>query len=286
MAAALLGVVSVGWTDMVVEVTGSRVNLRAIADENAEVVGQAKFGERLLARSVSDQWVGIRAPEYVTAWISAEFVTNQTVIATELNVRGGPNINYRPLGRLTRGTKVKVLETFGDWLKIAPTDELTVWIYSDFLRKVPPPDPPPEVSPPPPVRPDPPPVVDAPDPPLVVTPVDPGLTEEAKAPPPPPELKLIPLDGQGKQTVLEGMLSRKNLLLGGPSDYRLVTLGGGFRRTVCYLHGNRPQLESLRGAHAKIQGREYWVQGENVPVLVIDKIIIVEMPPPRSSSER
>lgn len=55
-----------------------------------------------------------------------------TVIASKLNVRGGPGTQFEVNGQLVRGSEVPVIERRGDWGRI---DEDS-WVHMDFLRRV------------------------------------------------------------------------------------------------------------------------------------------------------
>ncbi len=67
-----------------------------------------------------DKWLRILLPSSVPVWIHASYVDPATKATTAnlLRLRSGPGENYRTLGRLPRGTKVKALESRGDWLKV------------------------------------------------------------------------------------------------------------------------------------------------------------------------
>ena len=66
-----------------VVVTGDRVNLRAAAQGESEVVAQLSFGEELeLHGSPADPWVAVAVPERCDVWISSPFLTGD-----EVNVR-------------------------------------------------------------------------------------------------------------------------------------------------------------------------------------------------------
>ena len=59
-----------------VVVTGDRVNLRAAAQGESEVVAQLSFGEELeLHGSPADPWVAVAVPERCDVWISSPFLT-------------------------------------------------------------------------------------------------------------------------------------------------------------------------------------------------------------------
>jgi hypothetical protein len=69
----------------------------------------------------------------------------------------------------------------------------------------------------------------------------------------------------------EGRVRTTVLVLGRPSRYHLVdTTGEG--ETICYLRGNDSQLRTFVDRKLRIRGRQFWVQGNRHPVVVIDQI--------------
>ena len=57
-----------------------------------------------------------------------------------------------------------------------------------------------------------------------------------------------------------------------PAQYRLVIIRGNGFKTICYVKGNERQLRAFAGKTLKIEGREHWVRGEDVPVIVTTRI--------------
>lgn len=53
---------------------------------------------------------------------------NATVTASLLFVREDPSTNYRAVGMLKKGDRIEVLETNGNWLKVAAG-----WVYSEYV---------------------------------------------------------------------------------------------------------------------------------------------------------
>lgn len=159
-----------------VVVTGDRVNLRAAAQGESEVVTQLSYGEELeLHGSPADPWVAVAVPERCDVWISSPFLTGDEVNVRTVHLRAGAGLNYSVVGDLHRGDKVKIRGKSGDWTKIAPPQVPGVSVYvTNAYVKV-------KVEPPPP-RPAPPPQpAPAPVAPLVV-PTAPAPTAAPAAP--------------------------------------------------------------------------------------------------------
>ena len=94
-------------------------------------------------------------------------------------------------------------------------------------------------------------------------------------PPPPDDLNLIPVAGQGKMREFAGTLRHTAYFVRSPSDFRLVGHDeDGRSQTICYLRGNREQLRGLLGREMKITGNTYWVTGKEHPVVRVERIIL------------
>ncbi|MFH0907847.1 MAG: SH3 domain-containing protein [bacterium] len=250
------------------KVTGQHVNLRAKPESTSEVVGQVSDGDVLSVKSIQAEWVEVVAPESVELWVHQDFVADGRSAVSKLNVRAGPGVNYNVVGNLDKGEALTVKGTFGEWVRIAPFPAASLWVSKDFVqlnlpvRKTPPP-----VS-----------VVAATNrPPLppAAADVSPTSTVQAAqdiAPPPPSDLVLIPLAGQGKLVEREGELKPAPYAVNRPSPFRLAQRVGTRMDTVCYLRGNTQQLQSLMGWRLSVRGREYWVQGVNEAIVVVERI--------------
>lgn len=281
-----------------VKVVGDRVNLRARPDFNAEVVGQIGRDQVLMAKSFQDEWVEVVAPDSVDVWVHKDFVSDNRVSAERLYVRGGPGINWQSVGQMVRDEPIVVRGEFGDWLKIAPGPNCSLWVSRKYVEVIQPEKPvPPKPPQEPPVarvatkppaevatagRSAPAPAVSSAEtvvevqPPVVVQAVEPAASDVAQ--PVPPDLKLIPLEGQGRRVQREGVLRLAGFVIGRPSRYRLARQEGDRIQTLCYVRGNNSQLASMLGRRVLIRGREYWVRGVKDPVLIPEEIIPYSRP--------
>lgn len=272
-----------------VRVTGQRVNLRAKADLQSEVVGQVGDGDVLSVKSFQDEWVEVVPPESVDLWVYREFVQDNKVAGTKLYVRAGPGINYTVVGMLGRDEKISPRGEFGEWIRIAPPASCSLWVSRAYLeggapeKARPPPTPPEAVSPlaPSAAKPAEPPVVTvAPRPvaPVVRAPAEAPATVAApprkvSGPVPPADLQLIPLEGQGHSVQREGVLRLAGFVIGRPSRFRLVQYIGSRIETICYVRGNNAQLTELLGQRLLVRGNEYWVRGVRHPVVIPEQIV-------------
>lgn len=260
---------------IVARVKSDRVNLRARAEATSEVVGQAGLDEPLAVAEVQEEWVRVEPPARVDVWVHRDFVKDGRSTVDRLNIRAGAGINYSVVGTVGEGAALDVRGQFGEWVKIAPT-QCFVWISRDFVdvsspgRTLPSGSrSEPEVAAPPAM-----PAAEAaaalgalP----VVTDSRVGVAPTAPVGPP-PDLRLVPLEGQGRQVQREGELKPAPFVFGRPSKFRLVKREGAQLATVCYVRGNSEQLTSLLNQRLLVRGREYWVQGVRQPVVVLERI--------------
>ena len=115
-------------------VNGDRVNLRAAPNSEAEVVGQVSRNDTLVLQGeITDAWVKVSPPESINLWIFASLVKDGKITASAAQVRAGAGLNYHTVGRLQRGDAVTIRGQVGDWLKIAPFPEASVWVTNSYV---------------------------------------------------------------------------------------------------------------------------------------------------------
>jgi hypothetical protein len=275
----------------IARVLADRVNLRARPVTSSEVVGQVSEGETLEVVSIDEQWAEVVPPPRIDTWVASEFVVDGQVIVSKLNARSGAGINYNVIGTFAKNDRVTRRGSFGEWLKVAPPADARLYISSEFLdlaapgapvepAALVPPAPAPAIEtrapvqaaraddatavPPPPVRG----FEEAPAPDAAMVEV-----ENEGEPVPPSDLRLIPLDGQGRMVQREGLLKKTPLLFfNPPGTHRLVKREGNKIITTAYLRGNREQLDALVDHYLLISGNEYWTEDVKQPLIVIRAI--------------
>ena len=90
--------------------------------------------------------------------------------------------------------------------------------------------------------------------------------------PPPANLKLIPLAGQGRFMEVEGELRAAPLINEAPTRYRVVRWQENRWQILCHVYGEAAKFRSLQDKRVRLKGREYWIQGAAAPVLIPDQI--------------
>lgn len=90
--------------------------------------------------------------------------------------------------------------------------------------------------------------------------------------PPPANLKLIPLEGQGRLVEVSGELRAAPLINEAPTRYRVVRWLDNRWQILCHVYGEASKFRSLQGKPVLVKGRQYWIQGAAAPVLVPDQV--------------
>ncbi len=119
-----------------VVITGNRVSIRLSPSIKGELLDRAMLGDHFSSVTESNGWQGISAPDFISAWVHSDYVSNNIVLPKKLNVRIGPNKNYGVLAILSEGQEVNQIEVFNEWIKINPPSNSVVWISKDFVSNV------------------------------------------------------------------------------------------------------------------------------------------------------
>lgn len=283
-----------------VRVLKDNTNLRAGPALNVEVAGQAAARQELAVKSMDAEWVEVIAPTNIDFWVLGDYLKNNVVVCRRsVNVRAGPGINFSVVGQLTNNASVERRGAHADWVKIAPSECCSLWVARSLVALVPPPvaparetrvkppaeRPPEKITPAPKTAPiaaretairETPPPAEKPGPPLAAESGKEQTGEEKTSAlaKPPLDLDLLPDVTQGQLREFEGVLRPKNFLVRSPSHFRLVGYDGGRSHTICFIKGNRAQLEALLFRKLIVSGRQYWVKHQRYPVLVPEKIIL------------
>ncbi len=57
------------------------------------------------------------------------------VTGDQVRLRGGPGTRFKPVGEVNEGTTLQVQEREDQWVKVAPPDTASVWIYGKFVEQ-------------------------------------------------------------------------------------------------------------------------------------------------------
>ncbi|HZQ47674.1 MAG TPA: SH3 domain-containing protein [Verrucomicrobiae bacterium] len=270
----------------------NNINVRGQANINSEVVAHLKQGESVLVlkevtlkHPKTDEpakWAQIALPSGTHVWVNGTFLdTNQTVVATKLNVRTGPGENYSVVGMLHKGDAVKALNVKGDWAEIdAPTNAFAFVAAHLLARKEAGTTPTEPVVPPVAT------VVDNGTPvavpaggnPTTTTneptpPTTPVVTPTIPAPLPPPAVEEPP----AKRIVQREGIVGGTVSIQAPTHFELESLDDGKPMDYLYSASTNLVLQRYKGLTVLVSGEEALDERwPNTPVITIQKIQVVK----------
>ena len=119
-----------------VQVTATKLNVRAKPKLNSEVVTQLELDEIVEVMEEGEGWTRIKAPIHTSCWVHTNYVEKGRITNDAVNLRSGPGEAFPSLCLLYKGTPVNFIEVFGDWVHIKPPIEFGVWVSSDYLGPI------------------------------------------------------------------------------------------------------------------------------------------------------
>lgn len=267
-------------------VKADRVNLRAQAKGNAEVITQLAKGDRLIIldkRPVpygnrTMTWLKVSVPETATVWIKAEYVKDGVVTAEKVNLRSGGGANFSIIGQAHRGDKVQIVRTRADWHEIRPLPGSFGWVSSDYVELTP------EIQAPPPAE-----QVQPVTPAAEVTPKPTTggvqvVTEPAPAPVQAvkPEAEVSSASAVTPSTMAEGpsqAVTREGVLrtcagylLKRPGTHALWHEGVSKPYIIAYLNSSSVRLERFEGQKVQLIGLETKLINWQNPVIDVQQV--------------
>lgn len=276
-------------------VKGDRLNIRAQAKANAEVIIQVNKGDRLaiIDRNTvpygqrSMTWLKVALPATATVWVKGEYVKDGVVTANKLNVRSGAGVNFSIVGIAQRGDKVEILRTVNDWHEIRPLASCHGWVSSDYLDIVPDLAPPPpaetiqptlppvgkQTTPPPPARQETKtPVLVAGQDKAAVTTRQPGTTAAETVTNAPASAPTIPA-GPGKAVTREGVIiSMEGYAIPRPGTHALWQETMGSKEIIAYLKSPTIPLKGYEGAKVQVIGIETALLNWKNPIIEVQQV--------------
>lgn len=251
-------------------VTGDRVNVRARAGKNAEVVAQLNKGatvDILERKTITEgakpaEWLRIVMPSTAKCYVSAKFVANGVVSAEAVYVRCGPGTNFRDVGKLAKGDRVSVVETKGEWTHIKPTPQCSGWIAASLVKV--------EAVPVPPL---------APPAPAATAPIE-VVTPSMTAPmlPGQPTVRVVNTDPEMRvqYVVKTGVLQSVPDPAKAPGSYQLMTPEvDRLQSRLAYLEAPQMNLLRYQGKTVRVFGTERWRKTDRDPVIAVERVDMV-----------
>lgn len=246
-------------------VIADRVNLRANASDQAEVVFQVSKDTVLKTGEKKDDWLQVQPPTGAYVWVHSDFVKNGKIAANNTRLRAQPGINHSIVGKLNEGTSVTVEGQHMQWLKIIPPQGCYFWINESYVL----------------------PLSSTNTPNISTNVTKSGAPSSVKLPEALQSVTKLPegiereslsnTNTQGRTSSFSGTLKSSMFSLFQPSKYKLVQDDRqGRSETLCYIIGNKTQLESVDGKTMMVSGKEYWYKDESYPIIKAEKIILKE----------
>ena len=235
----------------------NRVNVRAGPSINYNILCTLALGDTVEPRGEEvDEWLKIAPPASARLWISREFVE---VLSADAAAPAAETAVAAPAGKPAAAAPAAEKKAGGHKKKSkaqaeAPAAEPAAAPTGETAAVPPPPAglPTPIVSP--------------------SVPVKDEVVREIPVPPP-ADLKLIPLEGQGRLSEFEGELRAAPLINEAPTRYRVVRWENNRWQILCHVYGEAAKFRSLQDKRVQVKGREYWIQGAAAPVLVPDQVL-------------
>jgi uncharacterized protein YgiM (DUF1202 family) len=235
----------------------TRVNVRAGAGINFNIVGHLTNGEPITVRGTHADWIRIAPPPGASLWIARAM----------LEIEPAGPVEKAEAAAVETASAASTTETAPVPTQTVETESALAQATAETPAAIPP-----SASVPPTPSPDPEPTP-APEP-IRRPPSQPTYTAPATIKPP-ADLALHPGKPQGVWRQYEGVLRPRNFIFGAPSRYRLAHDIDGTEYTICHVRGNEAQLRALLNRRMVISGREYWVKRPDThPVLVPERIVL------------
>jgi SH3-like domain-containing protein len=111
-----------------------KVNVRSRPAMTAEVVTQVNKGDSVTVLERKGDWVRVPLPNSAKCYVAARFIQDGIVLADAVNIRCGPGVSFKDVGRLSKDERVQVVETKEGWSQIRPTSHCSGWISAEFIE--------------------------------------------------------------------------------------------------------------------------------------------------------
>ena len=242
------------------KVLKENVNVRIRPDKNAEVLVQLKKGDAVEVKERKGEWLCILAPAHAKCFVSAKLLKAGVATSDAINVRGGPSLNFKDVGKLSKGEKVEVLETKGEWSQIKPTHNCVGWVAADLVEILPPTPAPAPIQ----TIENTPPTVPAP----VVAPVPAPVPVPLKVADPADEVHIQFVISDGYLAVVKEANA--------PGAYTLMTENIMGREYInAYLDSPQVNLSRFEGKHVRVVGNQRWKRSDRYPVIAVERCEII-----------
>ncbi len=249
-------------------VNATSLNVRVKKSTESEVLCSLSKGAEVTVIAVNDDWAKIVIPKQARVWLESK---NQKdgIITKDATLYAGPAVLYSPIGKITKGAKIKKIRGSAKWFQIEPPKQLFAWVGSKFLTF-------PEIK-----------VVKKSD--DKKAPVERVITEEKNLENEVKEVKkdkiiatLKPGDKEfyfnQKQTndkglqLVTGTVTKLKAEVKDLATHALVIKVDDNYQTICYLRSKAFKLDEWQGKNVAIKGNVEQIAGWRRPIIIVDSL--------------
>jgi len=125
------------------KITASILNVRGTPSTKGKIIGKISRNSKVNYTNYSSTWVKIKYKNK-TGYVSKKYIKaisvptvnfNGKVTATILNVREKSQSNQKIIGKLSKGTIVKVTNKSNDWYYVT-SGKIKGWVFSKYITKI------------------------------------------------------------------------------------------------------------------------------------------------------
>ena len=114
------------------------MNLRSGPGRSYEILLQMARGAKLRVLEQRQGWIGVSLPESVPAYIHRSYLEEAqqgwaAVRGEHVQVRVRPLESSTSWGELSPPERVRVLGTYGDWIRIQPPEFCRGWVSAEYV---------------------------------------------------------------------------------------------------------------------------------------------------------
>jgi len=141
--------VSFAESEQVYEVKTTNLNVRNAPSHDADVIGHLQPGQKVTAFKEEHGWVQTYYNDDI-AWVASQYLSpiknvddsstinstesNIQVTATGVNIRSGPGTNHSIIGSTSSGDTYQLIESSGEWIKVALSNGKQGWISAHLTN--------------------------------------------------------------------------------------------------------------------------------------------------------
>lgn len=237
-------------------VTGSGLNVRALANTRSEVLCQLRKDQQITVFEIKNEWARIQAPKDAVIWIQAENIKDNKAVK-DAPLYAGPAILYSQVSKVKAGQIIEVIRGSEKWKQIVPPKGISAWISAEYIKF-------PEIK-----------VKETGDTENIKKPVEKKKDEEVIA-------SLDPGDKQyyfdkklatekGLQLVT-GTVSKLKKPIENLATHALIITVNRQYHTLCYLRSSNYKLNEWLNKEVAVQGKQELIAGWKRPVIDVTNI--------------